>query len=49
VIDTPEPLELAESAPQAAALHPAPESDQVKPLFAESFCTVAMKLAVCDT
>jgi hypothetical protein len=49
VIGAPEALELAESAPHAAALQPAPESDQVTPLFAESFCTVAMKLAVCDT
>ena len=37
------------SAPQVAPEHPAPERDQVTPLFCESFCTVAVKLAVVDT
>jgi|SRR5712692_1703386 len=35
--------------PQAAPEHPAPETDQVTPLFCESFCTVALKLAAVDT
>jgi hypothetical protein len=33
VMATPEALEAAESVPQAAPLHPAPESDQFTPLF----------------
>jgi hypothetical protein len=37
------------SVPQVAPEHPAPESDQVTPLFCESFCNVALKLAVEET
>jgi hypothetical protein len=33
----PEALEVAESEPQAAPEQPVPESDQVTPLFCESF------------
>jgi hypothetical protein len=43
VMATPEALEAAESVPQAAPLHPAPESDQVTPLFCASLETVAVK------
>ena len=32
--------------PQAVPLQPAPESDQLTPLFCESFCTVAVKFCV---
>jgi hypothetical protein len=35
--------------PQAAPVHPAPASVQLTPLFAESFCTVAVKPVDCDT
>jgi hypothetical protein len=35
--------------PQAAPEHPAPETDQVTPLFCESFCTEALKLAAVET
>ena len=38
---------MPESVPQAAPLHPAPESVQVTPLFCGSFCTVALKVCVC--
>src|SRR5271165_4465439 len=34
--------------PQAAPEHPAPERDQVTPLFCESFCTEAVKLAAVE-
>jgi len=37
------------SVPQAAPEQPVPESDQVTPLFCESFCKVAEKLAVAET
>ena len=37
------------SAPHVAPEHPAPESDQVTPLFCESFCTEAAKLAEVET
>ncbi len=37
------------SVPQAAPEHPAPERDQVTPLFCESFCTEAVKLAAVET
>ena len=37
------------SAPHVAPEHPAPESDQVTPLFCESFCTEAVKLAEVET
>ena len=37
------------SVPQVAPLHPAPESDQLTPLFCESFCTEAVKLAPVET
>jgi len=36
------------SVPQAAPEHPAPERDQVTPLFCESFCTEAVKLAAVE-
>ena len=35
--------------PQAAPEQPVPESDQVTPLFCESFCSVAPKDEECDT
>jgi hypothetical protein len=35
--------------PQAAAVHPEPDSVQLTPLLAESFCTVAVKPVDCDT
>src|SRR5208337_1833242 len=35
--------------PQAAPEHPAPERDQVTPLFCESFCTEAVKLPPVET
>ena len=35
--------------PQAAPEQPVPESDQVTPLFCESFCSVAAKGEDCDT
>jgi len=37
------------SVPHVAPEHPLPESDQVTPLFCESFCSVAEKLAVVET
>ncbi len=37
------------SVPQAAPEHPAPERAQVTPLFCESFCTEAVKLATVET
>ncbi len=37
------------SVPQAAPEHPAPERAQVTPLFCESFCTEAVKLAAVET
>ncbi len=37
------------SVPQAALEHPTPERDQVTPLFCESFCTAAVKLAAAET
>jgi hypothetical protein len=36
------------SVPQAAPEHPVPERDQVTPLFCESFCTEAVKLAAVE-
>jgi hypothetical protein len=42
VIGVPEALVAVDSVPQAAPLHPAPESAQLTPLFAESFVTVAV-------
>jgi hypothetical protein len=44
----PDALLAADSVPQVGPLHPVPESDQVTPLFAGSFCTVALKLCVPD-
>jgi hypothetical protein len=35
--------------PQATPVQPVPDIVQVAPLFAESFCTVAVKLVDCDT
>jgi len=35
-----------DNVPQAFPLQPAPESDQLTPLFCESFCTVAVKCCV---
>jgi hypothetical protein len=35
--------------PQAAPVHPEPDSVQLTPLFAGSFCTVAVKPVDCDT
>jgi len=37
------------SVPQAAPVQPAPDKLQLTPLFAESFCTVAVKPVDCDT
>ena len=37
------------SVPQVAPEHPVPESDHVTPLFCESFCSVALKLAEAET
>jgi len=42
VIGVPEALVATESVPQVAVLQPAPDSAQLTPLFAESFCTVAV-------
>jgi len=42
----PEVLEVADSVPQAAPVHPLPVSVQVTPLLRESFCTVALILCV---
>jgi hypothetical protein len=42
VIGVPEALVVADSVPQAAPEHLAPESAQPTPLFAESFVTVAV-------
>jgi hypothetical protein len=44
VIGTPETLDVPESVPQLAPLHPAPESVQLTPLFCTSFWIVAVKL-----
>jgi hypothetical protein len=35
--------------PHLEPKHPAPESDQVTPLFCESFCTEAVKLFALET
>jgi len=37
------------SVPHVVPVHPAPETDQVTPLFCESFCTEAVKMAVVET
>jgi hypothetical protein len=37
---------VAESAPHAAAVHPAPDNAHVTPLFALSFATVAVNACV---
>jgi len=37
------------SVPQDTAAQPVPDKLQLTPLFAKSFCTVAMKLVACDT
>ena len=37
------------SVPHVAPEHPGPETDQVTPLFCESFCTEAVKMAVVET
>ena len=37
------------SVPHVAPEQPVPETDQVTPLFCESFCTEAVKLAVVET
>jgi len=37
------------SVPHVAPEHPGPETDQVTPLFCESFCTEAVKLAAVET
>jgi hypothetical protein len=37
------------SVPQVAPEQPTPERDQVTPLFCESFCTEAVKLAEVET
>ena len=42
MIATPEPLEVAESVPHVAPLHPVPESAHVTPALAESLVTVAV-------
>jgi len=47
VTATPEALLAAESVPHAAAVHPAPDSPQLTPLFALSFATVAVNACVC--
>jgi hypothetical protein len=47
VIGAPEALLVAERVPQVAAPHPTPETPQVTPLLAGSFCTVAVN--VCGT
>jgi hypothetical protein len=47
VTATPEALLGAESVPHAAAVHPAPDSPQLTPLFALSFVTVAVNACVC--
>jgi hypothetical protein len=44
VTATPEPLVELDSVPQLAPLHPAPDSVQLKPLFWESFWTVAVSV-----
>jgi len=44
VIDIPDALELADSVPQLAPLQPAPETDQLTPLFWLSPDTVAVKV-----
>ncbi|HLK05299.1 MAG TPA: hypothetical protein VKT53_12735 [Candidatus Acidoferrum sp.] len=43
---TPEALEVVDSDPHVAPLHPVPESDHVTPLLCASFVTVAVKLCV---
>ncbi len=47
VTPAPEALLVAESVPHAAAVHPAPDSPQLTPLFALSFATVAVNVCVC--
>jgi hypothetical protein len=37
------------SVPHVAPEHPGPETDQITPLFCESFCTEAVKMAVVET
>jgi hypothetical protein len=46
VIGTPDALEVADSVPQALPVHPAPDSLQVTPRFAESLRTVAVNCCV---
>jgi hypothetical protein len=46
VTGVPDAVLGAESAPQVAALQPDPENVQFTPLFAESFATVAVNVAV---
>ena len=45
----PEALEAGDTIPQAAPLHPAPDTAQVTPLSAESFVTVAVSCCVRPT
>ena len=42
VMDPPDALDVADNVPHAAPLHPAPESDHITPLLAESLVTVAI-------
>jgi hypothetical protein len=49
VMATPDALDAADSVPQAAPLHPVPDSAQPTPLFAESFATVAVNCCVVPT
>jgi hypothetical protein len=49
VIAVPEALDVADNVPHAVPVQPEPVSFQVTPLFCESFCTVAVTLAVLPT
>jgi len=46
VTAAPEALEAGATVPHVAALQPVPARDQLTPLFAESFATVAVKACV---
>jgi hypothetical protein len=46
VIDIPDALDIADSVPQLAALQPAPETDQLTPLFWRSPDTIAVTVVV---
>src|SRR5579859_7513860 len=45
----PDALDVADSVPQLAPLHPVPDKLQVTPLFCPSFCTVAVNGSDCPT